>query len=81
LGDKITSKPACVLDYDRLDPVAFNAIKEGRKAGAHFDRVSAAHGRVVEPLDDFQPSPFRKSLDGHPLALLAVLVCPDVRSR
>src|SRR5262249_30248969 len=23
LGDKITSKPACVLDYDRLDAVAF----------------------------------------------------------
>lgn len=62
-------------------PLPSMRSSRAEKPGRYFNRVCAAHGRVVEPIDDFQASQFRKSLDSHPLALLAVLVCPDVRLR
>jgi len=60
-------------------PLPSMRSSRAEKPGRYFNRVCAAHGRVVEPIDDFQAS--RKSLDSHPLALLAVLVCPDLRLR
>jgi hypothetical protein len=81
LHHEIASETARRLDNDRPHTVTLDPLKHGGEAGAHIDGISTAHGRVVELIDQLVPRPLGECLDCRPLALVAVLVGPDVGGR
>ena len=72
----IASEPVGCFDDDRSNVVACNPFESRRKAGSAVDSITTGNGRVIEPIDDCDPSALGKALNGLPLWLFAVLAVP-----
>ena len=77
----IASEPVGCFDDDRSNVVACNPFESRRKAGSAVDSITTGNGRVIEPIDDCDPSALGKALNGLPLWLFAVLVGADASLR
>jgi hypothetical protein len=64
------------LNNDGSRSVAIHARERRREARPALDRVGAANGRVIEPVDDFVAGALRVTLDSPALADLRVLALP-----
>src|SRR3954469_14889352 len=78
LNHQVARKAVRRLDQDGPDAVALDALQHGREAGALVDMVRAAYGRVVELVHDHEARVPGEAGDSVSLALVAVLIGPDV---
>ena len=80
LGDQgVTSEAAGRFNDDGLDAVDGDAAQRFGEAGARVERVSAAHRRVIERLDDLETCTLCERLDGALLTRERLLVGADAR--
>src|SRR5262249_40923435 len=75
---EITGEAVRRLTDDATDAIAGDALQHGREAGTLRNRVCALHSPVVVPVDDDEAVGLGVGLDRSSLALVAVLVPPDI---
>ena len=79
LHHEVAGETVWALDNDGPRSIAQKPLQHFHKAGPVGHGVCATHRRIIERVDDLQPRQLGVGVDAGELALVAVLVGPDVR--